>query len=60
MISIYIKVGINNIHNSKNNVNNNGINGNRNNTIMTILKNLLQSWISGCSSNIPLASDISF
>ena len=38
MISVYIKVGINNIHNSNNNVNNiDNINSNKNNIIMIMI-----------------------
>ena len=37
MISVHIKVGINNIRNNNNIVNNKGSNGNNNNTIMIMI-----------------------
>ena len=37
MISVYITVGINNIHTSNNKVNSNDSNGDKNNTIMIMI-----------------------
>ena len=46
MMSVHIKVAINNIHNNNNNVNNNdNINDNKNNTIMIMTIIILDIYI---------------